>query len=369
MKKTILIVTKHPESKGGVINYYNHFFKVYKSDDFDLKWFTVGSRPENYHNRSNRKLSYVLEFLKDVFSFILLLIKNRDICIVQVSPSFVPVPLIRDGVFLLIAKVFRKKTITFIRGWSREFEHKITTKLGFFKYVLNLYQRSDAILVLAHKFKDVLIDLGFNSSKISITRTMYIKSDIQRKKNNASESLKFIFIGRLSLQKGIIDIIDAVKLAFDKGIKINVDLYGHFANEDIKSTAKSKIETYNIGNQIKINDFISGTDKYKKLAEADVFLFPTYNEGCPNSIIEALASGLFVISTPVGAIDEMVENNKNGIIIPIKSPKLLAEKIEWCITNINRVKEIGESNATYASFNFEQNIILTQINKIYNNIF
>lgn len=116
MKKTILIVTKHPESKGGVINYYNHFFKVFNSDEFDLKWFTIGSRPENYQNRSERKLSYIFEFLKDIFSFIILLIKNRNIAIVQVSPSFIPVPLVRDGVYLFIAKIFRKKTITFIRG-------------------------------------------------------------------------------------------------------------------------------------------------------------------------------------------------------------------------------------------------------------
>lgn len=368
MKKTILIVTKHPESKGGVINYYNHFFKVFNSNEFDLKWFTIGSRPENYQNRSERKLSYIFEFLKDVFSFIILLIKNRNIAIVQVSPSFIPVPLVRDSVYLFIAKIFRKKTITFIRGWSREFEYKVTSKPRYFKYVFNLYKKSDAILVLANKFKHVLVELGFASNKISVTRTMYRQKDIQEERVCASEPLKFVFIGRLSFQKGIIDIIDAVKLLKDKGISVSVDLYGHYADEDIKLATKTKIKTHDLQNQIKINDFIAGVDKYRKLSEADVFLFPTYNEGCPNSIIEALASGLFIISTPVGAIDEMVLNDENGIIIPVKSPIELAKKIQWCVNNINRVREIGQSNATYASVNFEQDVIVTQINKIYQSI-
>ena len=258
-----------------------------------------------------------------------------------------------------------KKTITFFRGWSREFEQRIISKPGYFKYVLNLYKKSDAVLVLANKFKHVLVDLGFNAAKINVTRTMFIQKDIPKKRFIVSQSLKFLYIGRLSLQKGIIDIIDAVKLANDNGIKVNVDMYGHYANEEIKIITNTKINDYSLENQIKINGFISGVDKYHKLAEADVFLFPTYNEGCPNSIIEALASGLFVISTPVGAIDEMVLNDKNGIIIPLKSPIKLAKKIQWCVNNINKVREIGQSNASYASVNFEQDVIVEQIKKIY----
>ena len=365
MKKTILIVTKHPESKGGVINYYNHFFKVFNSDEYDLKWFTIGSRPEDYYNRSDRKFWYAFELLKDVFLFFFLLIKNRNIAIVQVSPSFIPVPLVRDSMYLIIAKIFGKKTITFFRGWSREFEQRIISKPGYFKYVLNLYKKSDAVLVLANKFKHVLVDLGFNAAKINVTRTMFIQKDIPKERFSVSQSLKFLYIGRLSLQKGIIDIIDAVKLANDNGINVNVDMYGHYANEEIKIITNTKIKDYSLENQIKINGFISGVDKYNKLAEADVFLFPTYNEGCPNSIIEALASGLFVISTPVGAIDEMVLNDKNGIIIPVKSPIELAKKIQWCVNNINKVREIGQSNASYASVNFEQDVIVEQIKKIY----
>jgi len=368
MKKTILIVTKHPESKGGVINYYNHFFSVFNCNEFNLKWFTIGSRPKNYQNRSERKLSYIFEFLKDIYSFILLLIKKRNIAIVQVSPSFIPAPLVRDSVYLFIAKIFQKKTITFIRGWSLEFEHKVTPNPRYFKYVFNLYKSSDAILVLAHKFKHTLVELGFASNKISVTRTMFMQKDIQKDRVCANEPLKFIFIGRLSFQKGIIDIIDAIKVLNDKGVTVSVDLFGHYADEDIKLEAKTKIKTYGLQNQVKINNFIAGDDKYKKLSEADVFLFPTYNEGCPNSIIEALASGLFIISTPVGAIDEMVLNEENGIIIPVKSPIELARKIQWCINNKSRVREIGQSNASYASINFEQDVIVAQIKNIYQSI-
>lgn len=369
MKKTILIVTKHPESKGGVVNYYNHFFEVFDSQKFQLKWFTIGSRPKDYNNRSNRKLSYFFEFIKDVFSFIKLLFLDKSIHIVQVSPSFIPVSMCRDMIYLLVAKLYRKKTITFIRGWSLQFENRILKKPGFYKYIIGFYKKSDVVLILAEKFKKTLISLDFISERIHVTRTMYVESDIIKSNKNYSDKPKFLFIGRLSFQKGIVDIIDAAKLLNEKNIQVDVEIYGHYANKEIKAITESKIQKFNLSSQVKINDFISGKSKYQKLAEADVFLFPTYDEGCPNSIIEALAAGLFVISTPIGAIDELVTDERNGMIIETNNPVELAESMLWPYQNLKEVRDIGKLNAIYALENFEQKVIVNQIHKIYNNIF
>jgi glycosyltransferase involved in cell wall biosynthesis len=369
MKKKVLIVTKHPESKGGVVNYYNNVFKVFNDPKFQLEWFVIGSRPENYDKRQSRKLAYTIEFLKDIFKFISLLFKDKQIAIVQVSPSFMPVPIIRDVIYLFISKVFRKKTVTFVRGWSTKFEARVSLKSGLYRRIVKYYQKSDKVLVLAGKFKNVLIDLGFNTEKVVITRTMFLHKDIKESEKRESSSLRFLFIGRLSFQKGVIDIIEAIKILNHKGIKAEVELYGHFADESIKIASINKINDYDLKTQVKIRDFISGENKYKKLAESDVFLFPTYHdEGCPNSVIEALASGLFLISTPIGAIDEIVRDGKNGIIIPIKSPQILAEKMEWCINNIQLVRKIGKDNASYAKENFEQKIIMNQMHTLYYSI-
>lgn len=369
MKKTVLIVTKHPNSKGGVVNYYNHFFKVFEDDNFELKWFTVGSRPKDYQNRKNRKFAYLFESIKDIFRFIRLLFTNRSIKIVQVSPSFMPVPVVRDFIYLFLAKFFGKKTVTFFRGWSVEFEKKMLSNPGSYKHILKFYNRSDAILILAEKFKSVLVSIGLDANKIHITRTMYVQSDILSASEKRSEDLKFLFIGRVSFEKGIIDILDAVKLLNDEGVNIDVDIYGHYANQEVESISKQKIKEYDLKDQVCIHSFISGTVKYEKLSAADVFLFPTYHdEGCPNSVIEALASGLFVISTPIGAIDEIVKDGVNGLIIEPKAPRILANSIKWAVENRNEVRSKGEGNATHAEENFEQEVIVDKIRTIYNNL-
>ena len=368
MKKQILIMTKHPRSKGGVVNYYNNFFSVFDNPNYKLKWFTIGSRPKDYLNRENRSFAYMFEFIRDVFLYFLL-ITNRNIRIVQVNPSFTKVPLIRDSIFVLIARVFNRKTIIFIRGWSKEFELNTNLKSILYKIIFRLFNKSDKILVLAEKFKKTLIDLGISDEIVSVTRTMYKESDIQLEKNSNNNQLKLIYLGRLSQQKGVLDIIESLKIIRNKKLNISIDLYGHFSNDEIKKSITASIKKYNLESIVNLNGFVAGKEKYEALSKADIFLFPSYDEGCPNSIIEALASNLFVISTPVGAIDEIVEHKKNGLIVPVNSPEILANKIIWCFDNLKKVKLLAKKNGSYASVNFEQKIILSQINKIYNNLY
>lgn len=369
MKKKILIVTKHPESKGGVVNYYNHFFKVFDNPNYELQWFTVGSRPKDYHKRRQRSFSYSLDLIRDIFSFFFLMIRDRRIRIVQVNPSFIKVPLLRDSIFIFISKIFRKKTIVFIRGWSDEFASKLMKGQGYFKWVFRVLKRSNVTLVLADKFKRSLADLGFNSDDISVTRTMYRQSDIKASSNFKQSELKFLYIGRLSQPKGVIDIIEAFKIIKEKNINLGIDLYGHFASKDIEIEINSLIDKYDLQNLVRVHDFISGEEKYKVLSEADVFVFPSYHEGCPNSIIEALAASLFIIATPVGAVDEIVEHNKHGLIVPINAPDALAEKIIWCSKNYEIAKVKAKENGPYATSNFEQEVIMNSLNKIYNKLY
>lgn len=369
MKKTILIVTKHPESKGGVVNYYNHLFKVFKSDEFHLKWFTLGSRPEYYDKRLNRKYAYLFEFITDIYRFIHIIIKDKSICIVQVSPSFFELPIIRDFVYLSLARFFRKKTVTFFRGWSTRFENKMFTNPGIYGNLLRYYAKSDAILILAEKFKKVLLHYGFNEKKIHVTRTMFVKTNIVSKAVSKSNRLKFLYVARLSFQKGIMNILEAVSLLNQKDILVNVEVYGHYANKEIEEKVHKFLAEHKLGDQIKICSFISGADKYKKFAEADVFLLPTYHdEGCPNSIIEALATGLFVVSTAIGAIDELVKNEINGLIIPPNNSRALSKAMLWGINNIEQVRKIGKENSIYAYKNFEKDILVNQIKNIYRSI-
>ena len=109
---------------------------------------------------------------------------------------------------------------------------------------------------------------------------------------------------------------------------------------------------------------MDGKAKYDTYAKADVFLLPSYSEGCPNSVLEAMASGLFVISTGVGALSEVVEDGVNGWIVEPGNWEDLARKMIRAATNIDCVRAMGKANIEYAFHSFEAEAIVNQIKSI-----
>jgi glycosyltransferase involved in cell wall biosynthesis len=69
------------------------------------------------------------------------------------------------------------------------------------------------------------------------------------------------------------------------------------------------------------------------LAVSDLFVLPSYSEGLPVSVLEAMAAGVPVIVTDVGGVREVAEDSANALIVPPASPSALTEKITFCMNN------------------------------------
>jgi hypothetical protein len=123
---------------------------------------------------------------------------DRKICAVQVSPSLIPVPLMRDVFIILMAKIFRRKVIVYYRCWKENIVSvlkKETISQKAFKYV---YRKADVSKVLASHFKDDLINMGWNPDTIQISTTMYVHDDILPAKDKAGMSPRFLFLGMIN---------------------------------------------------------------------------------------------------------------------------------------------------------------------------
>lgn len=85
-------------------------------------------------------------------------------------------------------------------------------------------------------------------------------------------------------------------------------------------------------------------ETYMELARYDAMLFPTYwgDEGFPGTIVDAFIAGLPVIATDWKCNGELIEDGKNGFLIPIKSPTALADRMEWFIGHKDIIPEMAE---------------------------
>jgi glycosyltransferase involved in cell wall biosynthesis len=365
---TILIVTKNASCRGGVANYFNLFFTKVREDDLRIERFDIGSRSEDYYRRRKRRVAYCWEFISDACHFLQCLISRRDIRLVHLNPSLIPVPLLRDGILLFISKILGRKTVVFIRGWSDDIAKTICRSRWLRRLFHGVYDRADCIIVLAEDFRRQLIELGIPGEKILVSRTMFDGDLIQTRQETAGPLTRFLYLGRISREKGAFEIIEAAGKLKADGFAFKIDFHGHGATTDIIESLKARALELDVDSCINLGDFLNGEEKYRAYACSDIFLLPSHHEGCPNSVLEAMGSGCFVICTGAGAMKEVVCNGVNGLIVQIGDTEDLAARMAWAITNIDTVRLLGKENRNYAISNFESEIITKQITAIYQSL-
>ena len=174
------------------------------------------------------------------------------------------------------------------------------------QFVKKINQKADYVFSYGGKITNIIKDLGVPNNKIIEIPSAINKSWLYKKKLNISNSIKFLFVGRFERRKGIEEINKAIlNLPIN-----NLDIEFHFVGS---IPAK---------NQIKSNDFkiiyygeiIDEESKKKIYDKCDILMCPSYSEGMPNVILEAMSRGLAIMATDVGAVRLLVSED-NGILL------------------------------------------------------
>lgn len=145
-----------------------------------------------------------------------------------------------------------------------------------------------------------------------------------QKKYTEKKRLKIISIGRCHWKKGYTFALDAMYILRQKGIHFH---YTIIASGKDHENILFQIHDLGLNEYISFINGLSHEEVIKKLSEYDLFLLPSLEEGISNSVLEAMALGIPVISTDCGGMKEVINDNKNGFIVPARDPKLMAEKI------------------------------------------
>ena len=357
----VLLTVKNINRVGiGGIEFYYKNIKPHYSKQVD--YFFVGSRSGKFG-----VIESIVFLFFDYFRFFFVAFKYE---LIHVNPSLDKHGLWRDSIFLLIAKVFRKKRIVFFHGWHKDVEAKIDKSALIRWYIKSVYGECDGILVLANEFKQKLIAWGFNN-KIYLETTIiddhlldYFKLD-EKKFFLKERPLNALFLARVEKSKGIYELIEAfyaLEKKYGRSIRLTIAGTGSQLNE-----IKKLVASYNL-NSVDFLGFVVNKDKAKALFESDIFLLPTQGEGMPISVLEGMIFGLPIITTPVGGLVDFFEKDKMGILMERIDPILIAEYIEYFLLNPAVIQEMGEFNMNYAKRNFLASQVVKRIEKIYDEI-
>ncbi len=152
-------------------------------------------------------------------------------------------------------------------------------------------------------------------------------------KNKPKKSQNILFFGRIAPIKNIECLINAAKILKDEKIKFNIKIKG-MPEENYLNNLKQKINKLGLNKEI-ILDIDKKTsplkERVKIFSNQNIFVLPSWREAMPTVILEAMASGLTVISSKTQGGLELIENRKTGYLFGINNEKKLAEKIKQAL--------------------------------------
>ncbi len=363
-RKKVLMLIPAESASGGI----KHYYSVLKGRfNIPVEYMHRGAR--NWPYREG-KITELKRIITDLYTFYRK-VNPEEYSLVQTSTSFGWFSLIRDGVYLFVARRKGIKTIAFYRGWSDKVQRRLERRgLWFYK---RIFMNVSASIALSEKVASTLRGWGF-TNPIYIETTLFdeslltginIDQHLQSKSARSKTELNVLFLARVEKEKGIFEALKAVRLLQESNPekRINFTIAGSGrADEEIKTTiADLGLENVNILGHV------SGDEKRDAYLHADCYLFPTYREGMPNSILEAMAFGLPVISRPVGSIPEIVKK-ENGFLSDSYEPKIFSSFLQQLLDNRQLQSEMSVINSNFAKQNFYSEVVLRRLEKIYSEV-
>jgi glycosyltransferase involved in cell wall biosynthesis len=166
--------------------------------------------------------------------------------------------------------------------------------------------------------------------------------------------------------KGVQEFVDAATIIKNKGIKATFLLAGEIDKGNPKAVAESLLADWH--NQGVIEWLGFQTDMALLMNQSDIICLPSYREGLPKSLIEALAVGKPVVTTDVPGCREVVQHGLNGLLVPAKNTQELATALELLITNQPLRQQMGEHSRIMAEQEFSIESVVNKTTAIYHRL-
>lgn len=176
------------------------------------------------------------------------------------------------------------------------------------------------------------------------------------------EDYVFLFVGRLAKDKGIVELVEAFKRVHQKNAHTKLLLIGPFERSNSILPETTKKEILNNSAIIAPGRFDDVRPYY---AISDVYVFPSYREGFPNSLMEAGAMGLPIIASNINGCNEIVEHEKNGLLIQPKSEDSLLKTMLECLENQMLIQQIKSSSREFIVDRFRNELIWDELHREY----
>jgi glycosyltransferase involved in cell wall biosynthesis len=270
-----------------------------------------------------------------LFFYINALLRTAPI-LIQLRKTFFYIyfPGVFPIVVALMCRVLGIKYGLYIRGeWSDRSILKIINK--------SIFKNAEFIFTTGRTFSEIVSEHNENTEPV-YPMISFNPFDVPTKKDFPPELSRGLFLGHLKRRKGVLDIVQAVKLAYDAGLEARVDFIGGGSPDDIRDF-KNCIEENDVAHLITYHGHVGDPTKLSRyFEEADYFVYPSfYPEGFPRVVFEAMLFQLPIICTILPGMKRFMQNARNCLEVKKNDPEAIADQMVLLSRNYEKRKAIA----------------------------
>lgn len=284
---------------------------------------------------------------------------NKDIKIVHIHGA-ANASFYRCKIFINLAKRFGKKVILHEHAADFvEFYNQAENK----QEIVDTINKCDKLIVLSESWKNYFISIGVDSNRINVLNNI-VSPPVIKPITRTDNELHLLYMGEISNRKGAFDLLNAInseKEHFRSKLKLRM------GGNEVDGNIKEYIRTNKLEDIVSYEGWIAGEHKTECLNWADVYILPSYNEGLPIAILEAMSYSHPVISTPVGGIPEIIKNDHNGILVEPGNVQEISQAIKYYIENKDKIKSHGQNGYEIVKDFFPEKVF-ADLSEIYENL-
>lgn len=358
----VLLCGPPPSSKGGVtmwVQMVMEYINNHPSEEVEVELFPIERSASLTHLLPIHKRYYyaIKDYLRAYFSIDEKL-KKSSYDVVHVLSSLGTGGIVRDWLFAKLAKSYGCDSIIHYHcgtmpkimghgGWQK-------------KLVIKTIKTSRCAIVLDEASYQALLQQGIrNVVKIGNAYNPTIDDISKRGFKRFPDEL--LFVGHVVPEKGIYELLEATHDIPN----IHVKCFGP-ENINYQNKLENYISTHPFLGTIEFFGLQAPEKIYEEMCKATLFVLPTYSEGFPLVIVEAMACGCPIVTTPVGAIPEMLGCEKEcaGYLVPVKDASILRKQILECLDN----KESIFKRAKMAQEKAQKKYSIEEVTKMLNEV-
>lgn len=216
----------------------------------------------------------------------------------------------RKSLFCMAARVTGRPYLLHMHG--SEFMKFFDTECGAFgkAAVRNIFAHASLLIALSEQWRNDLARICPTATIEVLPNAVAMPAEAASE-SAAAGSRHVLFLGRLGKRKGTFDLLRAFAPVAPQFANVRLICAGDGAIAEAQALA----EELGIGERVECPGWLSPDDAARQLSQASLFVLPSYAEGLPMALLEAMARGLAVITTPVGGIPEVVRHMENGYLV------------------------------------------------------